>query len=193
MGQPIDRAGTFRGIDVNRGISESSGGHTQWVADLVATEYYDEDTQQWVDWSEYDVNEIRCWLMLFDKDTSKKPYLNSKQLQKAGRWSGLSFQELKQDPPESLLFQFRVEPNDYKDDGSFKVTWVDHYDAEPGRAMNALDDDAVKSLNIFELISLVLRESKILCIIYCMMFHPVNGFLYTCLEFSLSDRFLLHH
>jgi len=146
MGQ-IDRTGTFRGIDVNRGISYSSGGHVQWIADLQAVEYYDEDAEQWVDWSGYEESEIRCWLMLFDKDESKEPYLNTTQLLKAGRWTALANQELRQEPPENLLFQFRVELNTYKNDGSFKVTWVDHYDAVPGRTLEGLDEKEAKKLD----------------------------------------------
>lgn len=144
----INRTGTFRGIDVNRVIDESSGKHIQWVADLQATEYYDEETQQWVDWSEYTECEIRCWIMLFNKDASKEPFFGTAQLQKAGRWTGVSFQELREESPDGFLFQFNIIEDTYEGKTRLKVSRIDHYNAEPGRTLvSKLDNDDVKKLD----------------------------------------------
>jgi hypothetical protein len=50
----INRTGTFRFQPVDAGISLTKNKFPQWIAQLQAVEYYDEDTEQWIDWSEYE-------------------------------------------------------------------------------------------------------------------------------------------
>lgn len=143
MGQ-IDRTGSFRGYAIDSGMGQTKNGFPQWIASLQAVEYYDEETEQWVDWSQYDVNEITGYFCLFGGDGN--PTLTAKQLQKALGWSGESFQALCADYSTTLI-QWRVEERTYKDNTSLQVTWVDHADAEPGRTIQKLDNDDVKKLD----------------------------------------------
>lgn len=140
----INRTGTFRGVAIDSGMGETKNGYPQWVAQLQAAEYYDEDTEQWVDWSEYEEKEISGYFVLFGGDGN--PTLTAKQVQKALGWSGESFQDLNADFSE-ILIQFRVEESTYNNETRLKVTWIDSADAEPGRSIQKLDNDAVKKLD----------------------------------------------
>lgn len=140
----IDRIGNFRGYAIDSGIGETKNGYPQWVASLQAAEYYDEDTEQWIDWSQYAESEITAYCVLFGGDGN--PTLTAKQLQKALGWSGQSLQELNSDYSQTLI-QFRVEERTYRDNTSLQATWIDHADAEPGRTINKLEAEDVKKLD----------------------------------------------
>lgn len=141
----INRTGTFRFQATDAGIALTKNQYPQWVAQLSAIEYYDEDTEQWIDWSEYDEREIGCYMVLFGKDG--KPTLNATQLQKALGWSGASFEELEYEHIADVKFQGRVEEHTYESTTSLRVNWIDAYDAEPGRTLQKLDTAKVKEVS----------------------------------------------
>ena len=140
----INRTGTFRFGIVDAGIGETKNGFPQWLAQLQAVEYYDEDTEQWIDWTQYDEREITCYAVLFGGDGN--PTLSAKQLQKALGWSGASFEELEYEHVGDVLFQGRVEEHTYQEKTSLQVVWIDAYDAEPGRTLQKLDSNGVKKM-----------------------------------------------
>ena len=140
----IDRASTFRGRIADHGVSKSSGGFPQLILQLAATEIYDADEQAWVDWSEYDVNEIQAYLVLFG---GKGETLNSQQVKKVTGWDGLSFAGLAALDLSETKIQFRVEENTYEGKTSLQVSWIDEYDAEPGRTVRKLDAAEMKALD----------------------------------------------
>ena len=80
----IKETGTFRGISVDSGVAESKGGFPQFVINLRATEYFDEQEQQWVDWAEQN-EEIIAYMVLFGGDSTAT--LTAKQIQKVFGWS----------------------------------------------------------------------------------------------------------
>lgn len=140
----IDRAGTFRGDIVDRAVTQSSGGFPQLELQLKAAEFYDEDEQQWVDWSTVDEKDITAWLILFDgKD---KQTFHVKQIEKIFAWDGVSFVELNEINIEDVKIQFRVAKNIYEGNENYKVEWIDEYDATPGRTVRKLDADELKTL-----------------------------------------------
>ena len=140
----INRTGTFRGFAIDSGMGETKNGYPQWVAQLQAIECYDEDTEQWVDWSEYEEKEITGYFVLFGGDGN--PTLTAKQIQKALGWSGESFQDLCADFSEAPI-QFRIEESTYQGETRLKVTWIDDANAEPGRTIQKLDSAEVKKLD----------------------------------------------
>ena len=140
----IDRTGTFRGRIVDHGVSKSTGGYPQWIASLIASEYYDVEEQVWVDWSEYDVNEITTYLVLFG---GKGETLNSQQVKKVTGWNGNSFAELNGLNLDEVGIQFRVEENTYEGKTSLQVAWIDEYDATPGRTVRKLNPDELTALD----------------------------------------------
>jgi len=141
----IDRTSTFRGRIVDHGVSLSTNGFPQWVAQLIASEIYDEEKQVWVDWSEYDVNEITSYQVLFG--SNKKETLAVAQIKKITGWEGNSFQALTNMDLTEVGIQFRVEENTYEGKTSLQVAWVDEYDAVPGRRVAKLDAEDLKKLD----------------------------------------------
>ena len=140
----IDREGTFRGIVVDRSVTESSGGYPQFELQLKANEYYDEDDQEWVNWSQVDEKDTTAWLILFDG--KNRQTLSFKQIEKIFGWDGASFIDLNNIPFEGVELQFRVKKNIYEGNETYKVEWIDEHDASPGRTVRKLDADGLKAL-----------------------------------------------
>jgi hypothetical protein len=141
----ITKTGTFRGIILDAGIATTKNGFPQWIAQLQATEFYDEETKQWVDWTSYEEKHITAYTVLFGGEG--RPLLSFGQLQKAVGWSGVSFSELTTMDYSQVNIQWRVETNLYEGVTSLQVKWIDAYDAEPGRAIQKLGLDKVKELD----------------------------------------------
>lgn len=144
----INRTGTFRFQLIDAGIKENKDKNSdvvQWVADLQAVEYYDEEKEQWIDWSEYKEQETTAYLTLFGKDGQE--VFHARQLQQALGWSGADFQELEIEHIRDVVFQGRVDQESYQGTERFKVVSIAPYDAEPGRILPKLDSDGYKRLN----------------------------------------------
>lgn len=141
----INRSGTFKFLPIDWGISETSGGYPQFQMSLIAKEYWDQDEKVWIDWSQYEENEIIAYLVLVGGEG--KPLLNCQQIQKALGWSGESFSELANGDYSQTMIQGRVEEQTYQDNTRLKIVWIDHVDAEPGRTVQKLDVDDVKKLD----------------------------------------------
>jgi len=142
----VNRTGTFRFRLISTGVSQSSGGYPQFQMALVAKEYWDRDEEVWVDWSQYEENEIIAYLVLCG--SKGKATLNCKQLQKALGWSGESFTELNETDYSETIIQGRVEENTYEGNTSLQIAWIDHTNAQPGRAVQKLDADEIKKLDV---------------------------------------------
>lgn len=141
----IDRAGTFRGHLTSQAIGLSKNGHVQLEVSVVATELYDQETQQWLDWSQYEETELHGYLYLVSN--KNEPYKTAEQLKKALGWSGADFSELDETDYSGIAIQFRVQMDTYEGKISPKIAWVDHADAEPGSSIKKLDKAEIKALD----------------------------------------------
>ena len=140
----VTQALTYRGKFVDYGVSMSTGKFPQFVAELVALEAWDEEEQQWVDWSDVEENGIIAYLVLFGK---KEETLNCQQVKAVTGWDGLSFQTLAAMDLSEVGIQFRVEPNTYNEKTSLQVAWIDVYDAIPGKSVRKLDAAELKGID----------------------------------------------
>lgn len=147
MSDIVSRTGTFRAKATDWGIgvtSEKGCPQFNFVAHL--TEYWDEDDGQWVDYS--DMNEsIPAYLTLVSGEG--KILKNMDQVKKVFDWNGESFTTLAEGDYSETGFQIRIEDNDpeYADKNPFTVTWLDEYDATPGRSVAKLDAKGLKDLD----------------------------------------------
>lgn len=142
----VKYVGTYRGNVVEKGVSLTGKSKLpQFVARLQATEYYDEENEQWIDWTEYEETEITAYLVLFSK--SGEPIFHIDNIKKAFGWSGASLKELDEMDVSSIPVQFRVEENEYEGKKTLQVSQIDHADAEPGRNIRRLDSDELKKLD----------------------------------------------
>jgi hypothetical protein len=145
----IDRPGTFRGKITDAGVSDTTNGFPQFVADLNAVEFYDEQTGEWVNWTEYGQS-LRAYLVLYSKDKKTGEWvelLNAKQLKKSLGWDGVSFVSLAEGNYADTLVMFRVEEEEYKGNKQLKVTWIDDADANPTRQLKKFDTAKLKALD----------------------------------------------
>ncbi len=144
MSQIITEA-TFRGNIVEKAVGKSKSGLPQFVVKLVATEAWDDDAQDWVDWTPYDENEITGYFILYSK--KNEPTLNATQVMVATGWDGQSFSVLDGCDLSDLVVQFRVENHTYQEKTSLQVTWIDAFDAVPGMAIKKLDATEIMALD----------------------------------------------
>jgi len=140
----ISRTGTFRGVVLDNGLAESSGGYPQLRLSLAATEYYDTGEQEWVDWSEQDEQTL-AFLVVFGQDV-KKALFHAKAIQKVFGWSGQGFEEFNSPDWVGKPIQFRVEENDYNNVVTLQVQAINDYDAQPGQLIEKADDATIKKL-----------------------------------------------
>ena len=147
MNQVI-RESTFRGGIVTHAVSLTKGDFPQWVAELVATEIWDDEEKSWVNFTaqEYveEGNGAIAYLVLFG---GKGETLNCTQVKKVTGWDGLSFEGLNDMDLSEVGIQFRMENNTYEGKTRLQVAWIDEYDATPGTAIRTLNPDELKQLD----------------------------------------------
>ncbi len=144
----IDRAATFRGRIIDHGVSKSTGGFVQWVAELLALEIRDTDEDKWVDWTDYGDeygDEIKSYNILFGGN--EKPTLSCQQVKVITGWDGRSFAALGAMDLTDTLIQFRTGYSTYEEKIRLGVEWIDAYDAVPGRSVKKLDAGELKGLD----------------------------------------------
>lgn len=142
----INQEGTFRGRVIDHAVNYSSGRYLQLELQLQATELYDgDDEHPWVDWTDVAENQLTAYLNLVSSKDKKS--LNCKQAEIALGWSGKSFKELETMNLSEILIQFRVEMKTYLEKTRPQVTWIDHYDATPGRTVRRLDAAELRQLD----------------------------------------------
>jgi hypothetical protein len=139
----INQENAYRGVIVDAGFSQSTGGFPQEVLSLRADEVYDPETDTWLP-ADPEANEITWYGVLIDsKDKETK---NAQQLKKITGWSGASFVDLSQMNLIDVPIQFRVKPNTYKGNTTLQVEWIDTTDAPPFRTVTKLDAADVVAL-----------------------------------------------
>lgn len=150
MSTNVDRTGTFRAEVVDSGLGETrKAGYPQFNVNAKLIEYYDENIEKWVDWSEYG-QDVDCRLYLVGLVGKKKELgttLTYDQVCKVFDWDGADLQELA-DPKVGVKFQVRIKDNDpeYADRAPFVVNWIDVYDADPKRTVTKCTPEEIKGL-----------------------------------------------
>lgn len=131
--QNVDRIGTFRGTIRKYGLREYKSGAIAMstIADL--TEFWDEATQQWAPWSEWNV-EVQGDFFVVKKDGT----LNQMQveaLMQYAAWDGV-FATANAQAWKPVPCQFIVTEDEYEGVTRFRASWINAYDAIPGAIGN---------------------------------------------------------
>ena len=144
--EDIDRAGRFKARISEVGFSNKEGSEAvQWWAKCHAQEFFDEQQQQWVPWSEYDQG-ITAFLNIIKKDGTPNDS-QIKNLIEALGWDGVDFAWL--DTVENFsdkIVQITCEYQEYNGKTSLRVAWLNPENFE-GVQLKKLDASQVKSLN----------------------------------------------
>jgi len=139
----ITNAGVYRAKGfADWGIGETTNGFPQFIARLIAEEYYDPEIEQWVTG---DNEDITAYLVLIDGQS--RGTLNLKQILAVTQYNGQSLAGLGAMDLSNTGVQFRIEPHIYDGKETLQVKWLDLYDATPGRTIKKLEGDALKKLD----------------------------------------------
>ena len=142
----VDRIGDFRGKGIEFAVAETkNAGLPQFVVKCQALEMYNEEAEIWEDWSEYG-QEIMAYLLL-QSGAGKNDPLDLAQVMKVFNWDGKSYLQLDTGAHDDVKFQFRVTENTYEGKTSLQVSWIDEYDAEPGRKVKKMTEADLKALD----------------------------------------------
>jgi len=149
MSSRIDRVGTFRAQAVDWALAKP-----EWVPQLAVVcklvEFYDEQDGEWVDWSQYDMQETAYFCLFGTNKKTKElePTLSCEQVMGVFDWSGESFADLAVYDPGDLVFQVRSGVNTYEAaKHPFQIEWLVEADADPTRSLKKLDAEGVKALD----------------------------------------------
>ncbi len=145
----VTMLGTFKGRVIEHAYGETKGNADegkdplpQLIVDVALEQWYDEKEEQWQDYTEADEH-IVAYLHLFNHDG--KESFNHAQVMKVFGWDGTSFAELDGLELGGLVFQVRVEENEFDGKITNKVNWIDEEDAVPGQRIRRLDAADLKA------------------------------------------------
>jgi len=147
----VDRTGVFRVVSIDHGLGQTrKAGYPQFNVNAKLTAYYDEDSETWVDWSEYG-QEVDIRLCLFGLVGKKKELgttLTYDQVCKVFNWDGADLQVLAEIEP-GIEFQVTVKDNDpeYADRTPFQVTWINDFNADPIQKVAKCTKEEIRGLN----------------------------------------------
>lgn len=140
----LNQEGTYRGKILDHGVSETTNGYPQFTPQILALERWEEDTEEWVDFSEYDASLTGYFTLV---DSKGKTTLNMDQVMKSTGWNGQSFADLAAMDLSKTIIQFRAEEDEYDGVTRLKMSWIDHKDATPGVKVKKLDIKELKNLD----------------------------------------------
>ncbi|MBE3045962.1 hypothetical protein IMZ48_26170 [Candidatus Bathyarchaeota archaeon] len=142
----INQSGTYRGLVIDRGLSNSSGGYLQLEVTMQATEKWDEENQVWTPFN-FEDSEAQAYLNLVTSKEKENP-VNCRQIMRAFGWDGMAFATLNNpDSPLVTQIQWRMSMETYNDVERCKVQGIEAYDAAPGRKVEKLDAAAVRAVD----------------------------------------------
>lgn len=147
----VDRTGTYKVVPIDWAVSKSRGGFQTFAVRVNFTEFYDNESDEWIPWLDYGVEET-IYLCLVGKDNKTKQIVttaNCTQVMEVFGWNGESLQELENGDYSELVFQVRYKDNDpeYVDKNPYKSSWIDKEDANPASGLNKLDAKDLKALD----------------------------------------------
>jgi hypothetical protein len=128
-------------------VTETKNGYPQFTGRFQATQFYDEETQAWVPWAEYEQEILGFFVLYTKKDEKWVELLNAQQIKKALGWDGVSFADLANGDYSKIEVMFRVEPREYNGNTTLNVTWIDAADANPTRQLQKYDATKLKELD----------------------------------------------
>ena len=159
MSNQVDRVGTYRfdkvlsiGLSAGKSVSEDDPQprSVTFSALIHLSEFWDAETNEWVDWADADV-EVTAFLPLyfFDKKTQEQAEFSiRKKVVEVFGWDGVSLKTLCDGDHSEVTGQVRFEDDTYeKAKFPFKVAWLDTFDATPGRQLRQITGDDLKSLD----------------------------------------------
>lgn len=153
MNTNVDRSGVFKVISTEHGLGQTrKAGYPQYNVQTEVTAHYDDDTEQWVDYTEYEmeIGVRQCLFGMVGKQGTKElgTTLSYDQVCKVFKWDGADLQVLADIEP-GVEFQVTLKDNDpeYADKNPFQVDWIDDFDADPKQKIAKCTKEEITGLN----------------------------------------------
>ena len=144
----VDRSGSFLVKEIDRALGQTAKqGLPQLIIKAQIVNYFDQDNEEWMDFSEYGMEVLAYFTMAYNGENGLETTLSFSQIMKVYNWDGRDFQVLTEIPAPDL-FLLRVKDNDpeYADKNPFTVCWIDVADADPRSGLKKLDAAGIKNL-----------------------------------------------
>ena len=124
----IDREGVFRVLPTNWDILRANSGAVGITVNFRILEQWDESTQKWRSWKDYDEYEAEgtWWVIKIDKSLNN---MAIEQLAIIG-WNG-SFPTVLNDNPPEIKCQITVANDSYKGKDRLRADWIKSYTSDP--------------------------------------------------------------
>lgn len=144
----ISRIGHFKGEIKDFGVTTTrKAGLPQFVVTLLATELYDEVTETWDNWAEYEETIIGYFVLVTLDPNSREVIkcLNYDQVMEAVGWDGETYSSLAAMDLKGKRVQFQVMEDSYDGKITLKANWLNAEEAEiglrklTGKDLTALD------------------------------------------------------
>lgn len=132
---PVDRVGLFQGTITDFGVTRTRQKELpQLVVTFLATALYNDATEEWDDWSEFEAHTITGYFVLVTLDAHGNVVkcLNYDQVMEAVGWDGESYSSLAAMDLKDKKVQFRVQEDTYDGNTRLKAAWIAAEDAEVG-------------------------------------------------------------
>jgi hypothetical protein len=108
----IKETGTYRGAILDHGVGQTKeSALPQWQLSVQATEKYDFETNQWVNWAGRQDCEITGYLCMFSG--KGEPIFHVANIMEAVEWDGKSLKSLNDLALQGVGIQFVVNENTY--------------------------------------------------------------------------------
>jgi hypothetical protein len=143
--------GTYKGLVLETGVSETKNGFPQFVVKVLLTAYYDQKEGEWFDVSdnEYALN---GYMNLIGRkggaeDGESVRTLNFSQIMTVFGWDGAGLTYLRTTDFKGKEIQVRIAENTSENAKTpCQIAWIDAADADPSNTLRSLDEDKVKTL-----------------------------------------------
>lgn len=141
MSNQLSQEGNFRGEITEYGLFEPESGAVGVNIRARILEAWDVETQQWVDWREYDIEAEGCiWLIKRDGTVSVK---SSDSLMKYSGWNG-DIQAITGGSWNPTPCAFTVGKDSYKDETRYRISFINDHDRKPGGTGNVTPERAAE-------------------------------------------------
>ncbi len=130
----IEQEGLYKGTIRDFGVNMTRKAKLpQFIATFLVTERYNEATEEWEDWSEYQLVMPGYFVLVrLNEQGNVVKCLNYDQVIAAVGWDGETYSSLAALELKGMEVQFRVAEEIYNDEAKMKITWLDAADADVG-------------------------------------------------------------
>jgi hypothetical protein len=140
MTLPVDREGTWRVEITEYGLFEADSGAVAVSMKCHALEYYDTDTKQWTEWTQYGNYEIEGNIWIFKKKSELNERTAKSLMQNAG-WNG-DIETIVNGEWQPKQCQVTSELDTYQGNERMRIGFLNHWDHVSGNIGNI---DAAKA------------------------------------------------